>query len=406
MAGDGADGDCESQSSFADVVTRAFGAEDRSFAAGAGVLAVAMGFGRFAYTPLLVIMQRDAGLTVALSGVLASVNLAGYLAGALIAMHRGVRTHRYGVLCAGAAIVVVTTAMMALPAPWWLAARFTTGVASGLVFVLTVSLFLDRGSRTGSTAGLDVLFSGVGLGIAAAGVLVPVIARYGGSRITWIGIGLACAAVLLIALPHVGDEPLAPAAPASSRARENGPFWWLAFAYGLEGAAYIIPATFLVAMVNEVPALERFSSMTWVLVGVVATPAAMLWGRAARRLGKGETVVVAMIAQALGLVAPLIVSGLAGVLIVAVSLGITFVGITAVTSALARELRPRTTNVAIGVLTGVYGVGQIAGPLIAVRVSLATGRYRDGLLAAACLLMLGILVFGGRVVRDRSLRAR
>lgn len=387
-------------------MNRAFRAGDRSFAAGAAVLAVAMGFGRFAYTPLLVVMQRDVGLTVALAGVLASVNLAGYLVGALVAMHRSVRAHRYGVLCAAAAVVVVTTAMMALPAPWWLAARFTTGVASGIVFVLAVSLFLDRGSRIGSTVGLEVLFSGVGFGIAAAGVLVPAIARFGGSRITWIGIALACAVVLLIALPHVGDEPLAAAGPTPPRARDSGPFWWLAFAYGLEGAAYIIPATFLVAMVHEVPALQRYSSMTWVLVGLVAAPAAMLWGRAARRLGKGESIVVAMIAQALGLIAPLIVSGLAGVLIVATSLGLTFIGITAVTSALARDLRPRTTNVAIGVLTVVYGVGQIAGPLIAVRVSLATGRYRDGLLAAACLLALGVVVFGTRIVRDRALRTR
>jgi hypothetical protein len=64
-------------------VIRSSGAATRPFLAGAGVLAVVMGFGRFAYTPLLAVMRHDAGLTVELSGVLASANLAGYLCGAL-----------------------------------------------------------------------------------------------------------------------------------------------------------------------------------------------------------------------------------------------------------------------------------------------------------------------------------
>jgi cyanate permease len=45
-----------------------------------------------------------------------------------------------------------------------------------------------------------------------------------------------------------------------------------------------------------------------------------------------------------------------------------------------------------------YGIGQILGPLVAVRVSLATGGYRDTLGLAAAILMLGVVayVYGGR----------
>jgi cyanate permease len=61
-------------------------------------------------------------------------------------------------------------------------------------------------------------------------------------------------------------------------------------------------------------------------------------------------------------------------------------------------MRPHATGVAIGILTVTYGIGQILGPLVAVRVSLATGGYRDTLALAAAALALGIIAYalGGR----------
>ena len=54
--------------------------------AGLAALAVAMGIGRFAFTPMLPMMQDDAGVSLAQGGYLASANYLGYLAGALWAM--------------------------------------------------------------------------------------------------------------------------------------------------------------------------------------------------------------------------------------------------------------------------------------------------------------------------------
>ncbi len=47
-------------------------------------LAAAMGIGRFAFTPLMPLMQAQSGLTLAQGGWLAAANYAGYFAGALL----------------------------------------------------------------------------------------------------------------------------------------------------------------------------------------------------------------------------------------------------------------------------------------------------------------------------------
>src|SRR2546422_3327079 len=53
--------------------------------AGLAALAVAMGIGRFAFTPLLPMMQADSGLSLTAGGWLASANYLGYFLGALSA---------------------------------------------------------------------------------------------------------------------------------------------------------------------------------------------------------------------------------------------------------------------------------------------------------------------------------
>ena len=54
---------------------------------GAGIfsLVLVLGVARFSYTPLLPLMQQQAGLGVAAAGWLAAINYAGYLSGALLA---------------------------------------------------------------------------------------------------------------------------------------------------------------------------------------------------------------------------------------------------------------------------------------------------------------------------------
>src|SRR5690606_21949525 len=124
-------------------------------------LAVAMGIGRFAFTPLLPMMQNDAGLGLTEGGWLASANYLGYLAGALTA--GALACSPATLLRAGLLAVVVATVLMGVPDSWisWLAWRFIAGVASACVLVGTASLCLSRLAALGQPQRAGLVFAGV-----------------------------------------------------------------------------------------------------------------------------------------------------------------------------------------------------------------------------------------------------
>ena len=98
--------------------------------AGALALAVGIGIGRFAFTPILPMMQKDHGLTLRLAGLLASVNYVGYFIGAFSAIW--IRLTTVTVLRISLVAVVVLTSAMGLthhPAAWLLL-RSTVTVVS------------------------------------------------------------------------------------------------------------------------------------------------------------------------------------------------------------------------------------------------------------------------------------
>ena len=138
--------------------------------AGALSLAVAMGIGRFAFTPMLPLMIQGGQLDVAAGGWLAAANYAGYLLGAMTASRTGWSAPR---LAATALVLTaVFTAAMALPGPaWlWLGLRLAAGVSSAWACVGTSVWCLGALSRLQRPSWGAGLYAGVGAGIAIAGL--------------------------------------------------------------------------------------------------------------------------------------------------------------------------------------------------------------------------------------------
>src|ERR1700675_2150409 len=98
-------------------------------------LAVAMGIGRFAFTPILPMMQDDAGLSVDQGAWLASANYAGYMIGALCAARRATRPE-VAIRAALLAIGLATLGMgLAADFASWVALRAFAGIASAWALV-------------------------------------------------------------------------------------------------------------------------------------------------------------------------------------------------------------------------------------------------------------------------------
>src|SRR5216110_3154838 len=111
--------------------------------AGFAALAVAMGIGRFAFTPMLPMMQADAGLSVAQGGWLASANYLGYLAGALWAGAMPVRAAL--AIRVGLVTIAAATLAMSLDSGFggWMVLRALAGMASAWVLIYTSAWCLE-----------------------------------------------------------------------------------------------------------------------------------------------------------------------------------------------------------------------------------------------------------------------
>jgi MFS family permease len=374
-------------------------------ASGIVMLAVAMGVGRFAYTPMIPIMEHDAGLSVAMAGALATSNLIGYFAGASLAMHPITHGIRLAIIRWSLVGVVVTTALMAGPASLWIALRLVTGVCSGFVLVFASSIVLERAAAEHQPSWPPIFFSGVGLGIAFSGVAVPALAVYG-SSVAWIGMAVVSALALVTTLRWFRES-----APAASVAETDidealplyrAAFIWLCIVYIAEAFVYIIPATFLVAIIAKIPELARYAALTWVFVGLAAAFATFGWIPAAARFGKARSLALALGIQAIGIAAPVFSHSAIAVILAGVALGGTFIAITLFAAGLGRDIFPRETSSAVSRLTALYGIGQIVGPIVATQLALRFGSYQPAMLAAAIVAAVATFVTLA-TIRERSL---
>jgi MFS family permease len=154
----------------------------------------------------------------------------------------------------------------------------------------------------------------------------------------------------------------------------------LSLSYLFEGIGYIIIGTYLVALVAESTGAQD-ATWVWVVAGLAAVPSPVLWAAVSRRVGLTTALTGAYVLQILAAVLPVAVGGVAGGYLGAALFGATFMGITQMTMARARQLG---IGAAAAGLTLVYALGQLLGPLIV--AVLPAGGYGPAFLVAAVIL--------------------
>lgn len=359
-------------------------------------LAVAMGIGRFAFTPQLPVMQADLGLSLAAGGWLAGANYLGYLVGALSAGRGGVSAAalmRWGLWA-----VVGSTVAMAMPGPlaWWLAMRFIAGVASAWVLVGTASVVLSRLAQLGGARYDGLVFAGVGTGIALAGLVCHAGLLSGmGAAALWLALAALAFAGAWIAL--AGDRPAAMAGAASQAQPEgNGAkgVGRLVLCYGLFGLGYILPATYLPSQARQLLQEPALFGWVWPIFGLAAALSTLgiaLLARWPRRYAWA----VAQWVMAAGVLLPTVVPGLAGLALAALCVGGTFMLITLLGLQEVRQRAGAHARKWLAAMTAAFAFGQLCGPLMA-NALLGMGWTFDAALwlgAAALWVSSALLVF-------------
>ncbi|MDQ0338018.1 putative MFS family arabinose efflux permease [Caldalkalibacillus uzonensis] len=370
-------------------------------AGGMAALMIAMGIGRFAYTAILPPMQSGTGLTDDMAGYLASSNYLGYLLGALAAGLLAGRRQTFFYLLF-LLVNIATTIAMGMTSHYglWLFIRFLSGLTSGIVFVIASSLVLDFLTQNQRLSWSGLFYSGVGMGIVLSGLLVPVLDLYFGWQGAWIGLGVLALALSSLTVTALRGTVSAKRegtgrqlqTPAKHPTKIILP--WLIAAYGCEGAGYIVSGTFLVALVQSMPELSSFSALIWVFVGIAAIPSCYIWAFLATKWGNLNTVQLAFFTQMIGVALPVYVPTFFGILSGACLFGATFMGITTLAISEARRLAPSQSGKVIGIMTGVYGIGQMIAPAVAGILISHNGHYDSALLLAAMILLCGMVVLG------------
>lgn len=387
--------------------------------AGMAALAVAMGIGRFAFTPLLPMMLHDGVVTLAGGSWLATANYLGYLIGALacmalpwVAPRARQRWHAVRLARWGLAATVLLTLGMALPLPGaWPALRFAAGVASALVF-LNVSVWcMVRLVALGQAALGGLIFCGPGLGIVLTGLSASAMVALGWPAAAgWAVFGLLSVGLCTAIWPVLQGLALpAPAAAAQTSGLAlpgQGPLarTGLTLAYGLAGLGYIVTATFLPVIARAaLPAGSPWPDLFWPLFGAGVALGALLSTRTPAAWDRRWLLMAAYAVQAGAIALSLVWPGPLGFALGSLLLGLPFTAITFYALQEARRVWPAAGDSFPGLLTAAYGIGQIVGPpMVAWMLHHAATQGQGfvyGLGVAAAALVLGAVVYAAMAWR-------
>lgn len=357
-------------------------------------LVLTLGLARFAYTPLLPALQAQTGLGDAAAGLLAALNYAGYMSGALAAAWLDHPRWRHRLYSSGLWMALLSTAAMALSSalPWWALLRYIGGLCGATGMLFGSGLVLGWLMQQGRRPELGVHFIGIGVGIVftAAGA-AWFMATWDDWHIHWLMFALLG---LLFFIPAWRWRPPVPASTAHrvADAPMPGRRWMitLALSYFAAGWGFVMNATFTVAMVERSPGLAGQGPWAWALVGLAAMPAVFLWDRVARRLGDRPAMMLAFALQMLATALPVLSGSLWAALLGALGYGATFIALVSLTLSLVGRHMPANPGKAMARLTLSYGLAQVLAPIVTGWMAQSSGGQFTG----AVWLTVGVLGLG------------
>lgn len=381
--------------------------------AGIFSLILALGVARFAYTPLLPLMQQQAGLGIAAAGWLAAINYAGYLSGALIASRISSLVLKDKLYRIGMVLAIVSTLVMGLSTNVvvWALSRYVAGLTSAAAMLLSTGLIMNWLIRHNHRSEMGIHFSGIGLGIAGCAGAVMLFTPWLDWREQWFAFTALGCVLLVPALLWLPPPDASGVTRSGQKLQDKPPstLYLRVFmaAYFCAGFGYVVSVTFIVAIVNQLPGLSGWGNLVFLALGVGAAPACIAWDFIARRTGDLNALILAALLQIVGIVLPVLLPGLWAAILGSFLFGATFIGMVSLVLSMAGRYYPTMPAKMMGKMTLSYGTAQIIGPAVTGLIGARFGSYNAGLYAAAGVMVLGMgLLFVLKAVERRDALAR
>ncbi len=385
-------------------------------------LAVAMGIGRFAFTPILPLMIQEGTVHLAQTAWLSSSNYVGYLVGALLLLKS--KRHPLFVIL-GLSLVTLTTWLASLSSfDWLLVLRFLAGVASAWVLV-SISAFAINWLKSRRVVTSGLIYTGVGIGITLTGLIcsyfifqsatATIAAQSSFSPLSsrlwqYLGVIALLATLLVTFLLAKINSQFASTAAASIAAAKTNPskaahtnptasitpaklkLAKVLTAYGLFGFGYILPATFLPQIAKQWLSGQSYL-LIWPFFGLAAALSVVLSQGLQRRYNNFSLLGVWRVSQiimAVGTLLPALWQSLAGLMLSALMVGGTFMVVTmAGLQVAASQVTHYPKYNLSALMTASFAFGQLIGPLTAL---VATGKniWLALLPVSAIVLLIGV----------------
>lgn len=375
-----------------------------------------LGFGRFAIGMLLPSMASTLHLSYSQMGFISTGNFLGYLVAVLVsgfwAMKIGSRKLIFiALLVVGISMALISRAESFLSV---LVLYMLTGMGSGAsnvpVMGLVSAWFSSR--KRGSAAGFIVI--GSGFAIMISGKLIPAVNRLAGAegwRVSWVILSGAVIAIALLSyvllrdkpsekglLPYGSEDTPSEHPRTGERPKINiyrkGVLYHLGAIYFLFGYTYVIYATFIVTtLVKERGFSESVAGNFWFWVGFLSLFSGPVFGTLSDRFGRKAGLITVFSLQMLSYL--LVASRLPGLYLY---LSIGFYGIVAwsipsiMAAAVGDYVGARKAASAFGLITFIFGLGQITGPSIAGVLAEKTGSFTSSFFMAAAFAAAAIVL--------------
>jgi MFS family permease len=381
-----------------------------------------LGFGRFAYTPILPSMKEGLALTYAQMGWIGTGNFIGYLLFAFIGGYLATCLGTRQIVSASLGLVGFALICTGLSESFEFALimRFLVGAGSAgsnvPIMALASAWFTAqyRGMATG------ILVSGSSVALLMLGPLIPYVLQnfpgYGW-RVCWYFLG---GLTLFIALlnyfflrnrpeeknlqPYGKVVPLPPFSTSGSvkNIYTSRALWHLAAVFFTFGFSYIIYMQYFSAyLIHEAKIGVEKAGEYLMLMGVLSIFCGPFWGTVSDRIGRKYGLALVLLTQGTSYLLFGLIQSPLGYLASTILFGLTAWSVPSIIAAAVGDtVGPRMAPAALGFTILIFSVGQALAPPIGGRIADFTGSFTPAFILSAIVAFIGMT--GAFLIRKPS----